>query len=229
MDKQLNDIDLVERFLEGSLSDNELDAFDQRLKTDTTLAGILAQRKLLQASYFEASERHDLKKQIRLAVNDEKRKMSNLKRNAWLIAASFTILAGIGTFFIMQSRQSSDNNLVSQGNNSQEDEVVAAKQNKIAEYGSVDTFNKQSKINVIDFLPVDGTVFNQKDTILFFLPVMNEKDVLIIYDNAGSVIKKVSFQPGNEEYKILPYTLKPGEYAWNHLLDQSKKHYFSIK
>lgn len=223
MDKQLSDKDLIERFLEGSLDEKERDAFHERIKTDDAFADTFEQRKLLQLSYIEASKRHELKRHLRSVITDVKRKKTTL-RKVWLVAASFIILAGIGSFFLLQTRQSSNNNMAKQDEN-----IVIGKKNQIEEYGSVDTFNKKSTSNAITFLPVDGTVFYQKDTILFFLPVMDEKDTLIIYDKSGAIIKKITIKPHSSEYKLLPYMLKPGEYSWNHSFDETVKHSFSIK
>jgi hypothetical protein len=228
MDKQLNDIDLIERFLEGSLDEKDREAFNERVKTDIAFSDAYQQRKLLQASYIEASKRYELKKHIRTVVTDVKRKNANL-RKVWLVAASFVLLLGIGSFFLLHSRQASNNNMAKQGINLPADEVVTGKKNNIEEYGSVDTFSNQPKGNIITFLPVDGTVFNRNDTILFFLPVMNGKDTLIIYDKAGSVRKKITIQPGTAEYKLFPNILKPGKYSWDHTSDKSVTHSFSIK
>ena len=223
MDKQFNDIDLIERLLEGSLNEMARDVFNERIKTDAAFSDAFEQRKLLQASYIEASKRHELKKHVRSVVTDVKRKNANL-RKVWLVAASFVILVGIGSFFLLHSRQPPDNSMAKQENN-----VVIGRKNQIEEYGTVDTLSNQPKSNAVTFLPVDGTVFYQKDTILFFLPVMDEKDVLIINDKSGSIIKKITLLPHSAEYKLLPYILKPGEYTWGHSFDESVKHSFSIK
>jgi hypothetical protein len=228
MDKQLNDIELIERYLEDTLNEKDREAFNERIKTDNVFADTFKQRKLLQVAYIEASKRHELKKNIRSVVTDVKHKNANL-RKVWLVAASFIILAGIGSIFLMQSKHASNNSMAKQDSNLLEDEVVTGKKNQIEEYGSVDTFNKQSQRDIISFRPIDGSVFYLKDTIWFSLANMNSTDTLIIYNSSGSVSKRLTIQPGTDKYKLLPYILKPGTYTWNYSLNKSVTHSFSIK
>ena len=80
MNNQSTDIDLIERYLDGSLSDKEMDAFDDRTKTDPIFLMLFLKRKLLQASYVEATKQNKLKKRIRLIVTDHKRKSANQRK-----------------------------------------------------------------------------------------------------------------------------------------------------
>jgi len=52
-----NDNELIESFLDGTLNDQEKEAFLARLETDAALAKAFDERRLLQESYVEASKR----------------------------------------------------------------------------------------------------------------------------------------------------------------------------
>jgi cytoskeletal protein RodZ len=176
----------------------------------------LAERELLQKMYVEASRRNELKKHMQSIVREEKHKTTN-QRKVWLAAASITILIGIGTFFIFHPKHSFNNIIrAKQENESQEGLFVTGTENKIPEFGSVDTFNLKNK-NIEAFLPADGVVFQQNDTILFSRKETTLENVLLISDTSGSIIKKIIMQSGSAEYKLLPYTLKPGKYFWNYM------------
>ena len=228
MNNQSTDIDLIERYLDGSLSDKEMDAFDDRTKTDPIFLMLFLKRKLLQASYVEATKQNKLKKRIRLIVTDHKRKSAN-QRKIFLIAASFISLIGIGSFFLIQSRQTTNTNLAKQEIGFGEDEVVVGQKNNIAEYGSVDSVNKKSANSSVTFLPPEGAVFQQTDTIWFFPQNADANIRITVLDKSGSVVKKVSINSGRPDYKILPHVLKPGTYSWYFSTNETTKHTFKIQ
>lgn len=229
MEKLSHDNDLIERYLEGSLNEKESKAFDERTMTDATFLLAFLKRKLLQESYIKATKHLKSKNQIRLIVADEKRKTANRKK-AWLVAASFIILAGIGSFIYYESKQPTSNgNLTKQDIKPQKDEIVSGKENKIAEYGSLDSLDKQNSNSVVAFLPPEGTVFNQNDTIWFSQKNATAFDFLTITDKSGLVIKKVTVQSGRSEYQVLPFALKPGTYSWYFSQEKGERHSFKIK
>ncbi|MEI6059998.1 MAG: hypothetical protein WCR72_04785 [Bacteroidota bacterium] len=228
MEKQFNDIDQIERFLEGSMDEKELTVFNERLKADAAFAETLAMRKLLQASYIEASKRNKLRNQIHSVLTIEKRN-SIKHRKVWIAAASVIILAGIGAFLLLQSRQIQNNNIALQQDFIPKDAVVSGKKNSINVYGSIDTFGKQHVSKATAFLPNEGAVFNQTDTILFYQQEIKANDILIITNKAGSVVKKINKQGGSSAYKILPHTLEPAIYTWYFSLSKGAQHSFLIK
>lgn len=228
MNTQYNDTDLIEMFLDGSLSDYEKAAFLERIMSDSALAASLAQRKLLQASYVEAHKRINLKNHIQGVLNNTKQKIAFHKK-VWLVAASLILFIGVSSVFILQTRPASNtSNLAKVENNTNEDKIVTVQKNDIQEFGAIDSLTSP-KANAVYFLPPEGSVFSQTDTILFFRNIAVSNDVLIVVDKAGSVIKKSPFKPGKPEFKIVPYTLKPGTYYWHFSNDNNTTHSFVVK
>lgn len=227
MKKQLIDYDLIERFLDNSLNKEQRKSFDELLKSDKAFAEALANRRLLQKSYIEASKRIELKNKIHAVIIDEKRKTIN-QRMVWLAAASIAILLGIGSFFIFQPKPSLDNTtLAKQDSPPQEDILVSPNKHKIVEFGTADTLHQQSEI-ITTFLPADGAVFNQTDTIHFSRPKTDVQNVLTIRDKNGLVVINATIIPGISEYKVIPYSLKPGKYTWG-FSDENISHSLIIK
>lgn len=227
MKKQLIDYDLIERFLDNSLNKEQRKSFDELLKSDKAFAEALANRRLLQKSYIEASKRIELKNKIHAVIIDEKRKTIN-QRMVWLAAASIAILLGIGSFFMFQSKPSLDNTTVAkQDSLPQEDILVSPKKHKIVEFGTADTLHQQNE-NITTFLPADSAVFYHTDTIHFSRPKTDVQDVLTIRDKNGLVVINATMIPGISEYKVIPHSLKPGEYTWS-FSDENLTHTLIIK
>jgi len=228
MNNQHNDIDLIESYLEGSLPEKELEDFINRIKTDTDFKNLVRKRKLIQLSFIEATERSKLKNQIRSVVSQQKRKSAN-QRRMYLIAASFISIMGIASFFVMQSKQQATDNLAKQGIGTDDSEVITSKENKIAEYGSVDTFNQKPVKTPISFLPPEGAIFQKTDTIWFFPHNINIENRLTITDKSGNIVKRVTLKPNQADYKVLPHILKPGIYVWFFSQAETVKHSFKIQ
>lgn len=214
MEKQLNDIDLIEKFLEGSLIGKELESFNERLKSDKPLADALSQRKRIQELYIEASKRIELKKQIQSAISTVKQR-SAFQQKVWLVAASLVVIIGVGSFFLFQQKQPSGSNIAERKISQEDDKLVSPSRKKMEEYGSYDSLPVKSKVTN-DFLPADGAIFHQTDTILFTRHNDKTEVTLKITDKNDSLIKKVTMQAGVSEYKLLPNSLKPGKYSWNY-------------
>jgi len=228
MENQFNDTELIESFLENSLNNEDIESFNQRLETDKSFAEKFAQRKLFQSTYIKAYRRIELKKQIRSIISEEKRN-STIPRRVWLAAASLILLLGIGSFLLIQSRQSGDKTMAANGINLSEDKEVSSTENNIPEYGSVDSVSKKQVNPTVTFLPPEGAVFQQTDTIRFYLKNMDSNTRIIILDKTGSVVKKISVNASSSDYKIMPNALKPDNYLWFISNNESVKHSFIIK
>jgi len=213
MKTQITDNDLIEGFLDGSLSNEQNAFFEERVKSDKAFAEALAQRQLLQKAYVEATKRIELKNHIRSIISDEKRKTAN-QRTFWLIAASITILVGIGSFLLFKPKQTLNNNVAKQDSLPPEDQLVSPNKTNIVEFGTLDTLHQQNE-DIKTLLPAEGAVFSQTDTILFSRQNVDVNEMLTITDKTGSVIFKTTIQSGTAEYIVLPFALKPGTYFWN--------------
>ncbi len=212
-----NDIELIERFLEGTLKDLEKEAFLARVEAEPELAAAIAERKLLQESYTEATHKIELKKQIRSVVGEEKRKASN-QRKIWLAAASLIVLATIGSFLIYNARNSGTENQYAKEQPSP-DQALQGKQNKMGEYGNMDVVVRKESVD--DFFPDEFTPLKASDTICFKWPSSLNLRYLTIYNNKGELVKKVTIKKKVKEYVLLPGVLKPGVYFWKFMNDST--------
>lgn len=217
MEKQLNDHDLIESFLEGSLNDQENKAFLARVESEPAFAAAFAERKLLQETYTEATKRIKLKKQIRSVVGEEKRRAS-FQRKIWLAAASLVILATIGSFLIYNAQNSGTESQYAKEQPSP-DQAVQGKQNKMGEYGNKDVVERKESVD--DFFPDEFTPLKANDTISFKWPSSMNLRYLTIYNNKGELLKKVTIENKVKEYALMPGVLTPGVYYWKFMNDTS--------
>ena len=228
MGKQFNDNDLIERFLDGSLSEKEREAFNERIKTDTILADALAQRKLLQRTYIETSRRSALKKQIKTIVTDEKRKAAN-QRKVWLAAATIIVLTAVGSILMFPAKKPDNAQRLANEQPKQSidttDHLLQGQQKSMNEYATLDSIEATKKNNTL--YPDDRAILKSGDTIRFSWPELYKVQFLTIYNNKGEVVKKESIIQGTNKYVLLPGMLPPGQYSWK-ILKDSKNIHFTI-
>lgn len=210
-------IELIERFLEGTLNDQEKEAFLARVDEESEFAAAFAERKLLQESYTEATRRIELKKQIRSLVGDVKRKESN-QWKIWLAAASLILLATVGSFLIYNEQTSKTESQYAEEQQSP-DQAVQGKQNKMGEYGNMDIVERKESVD--DFFPDEFTLLKTSDTICFKWPSSMNLRYLTIYNSKGELVKKVTIKKKVKEYVLIPGTLNPGVYYWKFMNDST--------
>lgn len=216
--KNLNhDIELIERFLEGSLNGIETEAFMARVEKDPEFAQVFEERKLLQEAYIEAHSRIELKSKIKLVVTAEKLKKAN-QRKIWLAAASLIVLATIGSFLIYNSINNKQENQYAKEQTSPE-QAIERKNNKMNEYGNMDVVVRKESID--DFFPDEFTPLKASDTICFKWPSSMNLRYLTIYNNKGELVKKVTIKKKMKEYVVKPGILKPGVYFWKFMNDST--------
>ncbi len=216
-----NDIDLIEKFLEGSLSENEETAFQERLANDVGFADAFAKRKLLQKAFVEATVRADIKKTIGSAIAGEKRK-AQTHRRIWLAAATLIILATVGSLLIYNSfnRMPENQFAIEQNLPEKEDrEAMERKSNSMEEYGNLDVLVRKESVD--DFFPDELTVLKANDTIIFKWPSSLNERYLTIYNSKGELVKKEKIKKKVKEFTLLPGILKPGVYFWKFMNDST--------
>ena len=214
-----NDIDLIEKYLEGSLSENEETAFQERLANDDVFADTFAERKLLQEVFIEESVRSNIKKTISTAMAEEKRK-TKVNRRIWMAAATFILLAAIGSVLIYNSseRMPKEEYASEQTSPETEDrEATQKKSNSMEEYSNIDILVRKESVD--DFFPDELTVLKANDTIIFKWPSSLNERYLTIYNSKGELVKKATIKKKIKEFTLLPGVLKPGIYYWKFIND----------
>ena len=223
--------DLIERYLEGTLTDTEKVLFEDRLKTDSILSKTLSTRIMLQKSWVKDVEQKQIKQHITHLINIEKQDHKS-RSNSWLVAASLIALLGISSlFFVQHTRNQNDREFLSGDkilNKQKSEKFIQGQQNEIKKFGSVDNVETNKTVADNRYLPADRSVYQASDTIPFIWPATVIKERLIIFDEKGSKVAEVTLEKETVEFKLLPSTLKPGSYTWT-LPPNELKYQFSIR
>jgi len=209
------DIELIERFLEGTLNEQEKEAFLARVEAEPEFAAAFNQRKLLQASYTEASKRVELKKQIGLLIEDEKHKTLK-QRKLWLAAAAVVVLASLGSLLIFNPGKPDMENDYAKNLQIHEAETTSQQAegqlNRAIEYAAVDSVVKVKQSN--GFYPNENTLLSLTDTIRFSWPESIKVSQLIISDSKNTLVRTINIQTSAKQHLLMPGSLNPGLYSW---------------
>ena len=216
--------DLIEKYLEGTLTVSERETFEEQLKTDPILSKELLNRKMIQANWVKAGEREQVREHIHHVIKTAKSRQVTRKMSWLMAAASLLLVLGIGSLFFPQHNQ----NLKDHEFLLSSEKLIQGQQNEAKKYGKVDSLVKNKTDFANRYSPADIAIFNTTDTILFSWPANNRIEKLIIFDQKGIRILEKSIQSSSVEYKLLPSSLKPGTYTWTLPTDEMK-HQFLIK
>lgn len=211
------DMELIEKYLDGSLSRDEEAAFEERLRVDSEFAFEFKKRQILQQAYVEASNRLVLKKQVQQILEKDVRTKKS-KQYYWLAAASIVLMVGVGYLFYQQQFKTKDE-IGFATNQKVEDGSVTPQHNEIEEYGKVDKIESNKKTSQLK----DGTVLSSVDTIVLSRINCNRYDTLIITGYNGHSVVKYPIHIGSCLVKLNPKTLQPGSYYWRFKKEGNQK------
>lgn len=216
-----NDIDLIEKHLEGSLSEKQEITFQERIANDSGFAGLFAERQLLQEAYTEAALRSSIKRNIFSAMVEE-RGLTKTRNRIWMAAATLILLATIGSVLIYNSSGRMPEEQYATELNSPENEdreAIQRKSNNMEEYSNIDVLVRKESVD--DFFPDELTMLKATDTIIFKWPSSLNERYLTIYNGKGELVKKATIKKKVNEFILLPGILKPGVYYWKFMNDST--------
>lgn len=225
--------DLIESYLDNSLSVAEQESFEEKLKTDPVLAIEYAERIKIQELWVKAAQRDQLKKYVKKLFDDvieEDKEVSRTRiLNYVLIAATIILVIGVSSVFFFHGNPNGVNQEFANTGKTTDDNTekfTPSQQNEIPNAGTLDTA-KSEPSNKNLFFPADGTTCHVSDTIRFSWPVEVKPEKLVISNNDGKKVMEVQLT-NVTEYKLAPSSLKQGSYKWS-LLPDTTTYHFSIK
>ena len=215
----MNDNDLIQKFFEGTLSKEELELFQTKLKDEEFNKKFKSQLKLISS--------------IKLAENQLKEK--KLYINPIRLAASLLIFLGIGTaiYLILRQPKLIPDHIVKKDTIKQEKTVDTILENTNivksdtknlyadnyipnATIEGLITSNNYRDIKKSSsiVLPSDSSSYKLNSSIPFMISIEQDIDILeiVIYNNQNSVVNK--FILNNHEKKEIILNIPPGIYYW---------------
>jgi hypothetical protein len=215
-----NDILLLENYIGGMLSENELKAFEERLKDDSELQKELQQRKKIAELWKAADEYQKTKRQIKNIV-DKKQKthIGFYKKNFYIfgIAASVLLLFGI-YWFLIKPHNNGANIKMAIAN-----DTLILHQSKPEKYAGIE-------YTIKTVAPQNHQIFGKNETITFKWEnnSNNTNIVLVIKDSAGlHTFLKQPLNSYDSKFTLNSGKLKPDKYQW-YINDTLNRQYFTI-
>jgi hypothetical protein len=223
-----NDIELIERYFDGVLNEEEKSVFDKKKSENSEFAELIKLRATLPGIWKNTALYESTKKEIQGALISEEKEpgIFTLKRIYYAVAAG--ILVFVGTFMIFflinnnkeRSDQTADKNIVA------EDSLTIMPLMKQPSRAKKEIY-KTEYTRMIS--PAEGMAFQYHDTIIFKWVNKNDTTthllVVSMYNN--KIVEDITVKPGQEMATVKARKLKPGEYYWI-LSDRKIKRTFSV-
>lgn len=217
-----NDIDLIERFLDGSLNEPELIEFHKRVEMDPDFANLLELRKKLPDLWQKANLYEEIQGEVRRSITMSlHHRIFQLHPAVYAIAASVIVLVGIGIAFILWKGGGDGLNQNNQVVVKQSDSILQLQTEMPGSKAKLDTVTKHeyTGTRLILLYPPDGMIYHYSDTVTFKWSIPGDSvSTFYVADklNGDVLIKKRvnPYKPEPTGYLLPGKSLKPGTYIW---------------
>lgn len=225
-----NDINLLEKYIDGELDGEALTSFEKRLKTEESLAKEYNQRIKLAKLWVDADDYSATKSQIGKILFKQNENIFRTNRFYILsIAATVIILIGVYLLFF-QTNNTNENMLenqltvVSDSTSKKENTIIFQydEPEKLATIDSIDS-------NIQLLFPVNGEVFNKSEPITFkWKSESNLNDTLFVAnEHDRKVLLKLRVKLEDTSYTIKYPQFNIGKYIW-YISDNSNHEEFIV-
>ncbi len=217
------DIQLLENYIDGLLSEKELKALETRLKKDAALKKELEQRKKIAALWQESNEYQKTKQQIGNILKTENKVTIGFFRNNYYlmgIAASFLLLFAVYWFLIRQHNNSSpdfNDQMAVAG------DTLIMQQEAPRKYANI-AYTIQLKA------PVNNQTIDNNKPVVFHWKNSGTGQIMTLVIKDSASVKTVLRQTINSSdslFTLKQGMLKPGNYKW-FINDSLNREFFII-
>jgi hypothetical protein len=225
------DIELIEKYFDGILNEEEKSVFDKKHSENSDFAELVKVRIALPVILKDASLYETTKKEIQgaLILEEKEPKLFTIKRIYYAVAAGILLLVGtFGIFFLINYNKNASDQAADNENVKKDSLIVMQKieQPSKAKKG----IYKDIKLKDMGLItPFDGMLFHYHDTIIFKWVNKNDTTthLLLISKADNNTVENIAVKPRQEMVTVKAWDLKPGEYYWM-LSDRKTKRYFSV-
>lgn len=227
------DVELIEKYFDGDLNEEEKTVFDKKHSENTEFAELVRLRNTLPGILKDAALYETTKKEIQEALMLEETgpKLFSLKRIYYVIAACILLLVGTFViFFLVNNKkegpdQMADKNIVNKDSLTILQQIEQPSRAKKGIYK--DIILKDTSL----ITPVEGAQFHDNETIIF--KWVNKNDtvthLLIISADDDKTVEFIAVKPGQDMLPVKADKLKPGEYYWMLSDCRIKRSFYVVK
>lgn len=210
------DIDLIERYLDGELTEEEITYFQDRVYSDSEFEKLFLFRKELPAFWKSVSQYEEVSKTIQHALSYRNHSIRfGSYRTILAIAASVILLIGIGVvlFFVTMKNPSRFNQdqMVYQEDTLENFQIEQPVPKANREFFTIDTIPENKLIK-----PVEDAIFSDDHDMLFEWILETEADSIFFTITTGKnkVVLKQELHNGQTSYVLKKHSLPAGGYRW---------------
>lgn len=211
------DIQLIEQYIDGSLSCEELTAFNQRLMTDKSFAKAFREREILARLWKDGKEYEDTKKFVGEAIRKMKQGFFITYRYQILsVAAAVIVLLG-GYILLVQERGDNptgvNRSLAVSDTTTVQKNTFRFKVDEPLHLAAIDTVPKNIRL----VHPIDGTSYESSESITFMWEAdQNLIDTILVRkDTSGALVSRIIVNLSDSAYTMKYPMLEVGNYTWN--------------
>jgi hypothetical protein len=234
-EKNNNDIDLIEKYLDGELTLEEQQSFNKRMNDDPEFKKLTGARKEIHELWLKARNFDAVKEEVRRIHQEGSDREKNLLRIApglfsqrisYAIAASVLLLAGILSVFLIINKASRPTTIAGNDKNKM---YQVQKQKVQPDKGKMEIYNRGSS-KIVLIKPDEGAVLSEQKDILFQWKYTDDSvthfTILKGSDNSLAFTKIISSP--DSTFLMPAGTLNPGVYTWS-IRDQKIKRSFKVR
>ena len=221
METDPKDIELIERFLDNTLSEEERSDFFKRVNEDREFTKLVALRNVLPDLLKDADNYRKIREEVKSTLN-----LHGVKRvffhNPAQMALAAVILLLIATVVIVFVAHEHGIFPFTKNDNfaKKNDTLMIQKKDGPAFKASKDIF----------YSPLNGSVFNSSDKIIFRWKPTHDSTLQFVIFSKEQLIPAFNkaINPGQDSIVLNPGIIKPGEYQW-FIGDKNSNRTFIIK
>ena len=214
METDQSDIDLIERYIHGKLTPDEVDVFEHRLVVDREFARKYRLRKTFPEMMREANDVEPEKTAIENPALPVERRFSFHNKNKYLVPGAIGVII-IGTLlYFMVMHRGGDPAMMNQ---IPSDEAKAIQQEKRSESTAESIRVESARRKPVELnSPDDGVTFSRKDEILFTWELETDTftNLYVFSEISHKLFWWRGIKPGIRENKVPARNFLPGKFYW---------------
>jgi hypothetical protein len=221
------DIELIEKYFDGILNDEEKSVFDKKISENSGFTELVKLRRSLPGIWKDSAQYESVKKEIREAIKEgTEQKVFTIKRIYYAVAAGILVLIGTFMIFFLINNHKNGSDQAAGDRSVKEDSLTIMPQMKQPSRAENEIYNAEDTGMIS---PVEGMVFHHHDTIIFKWVNKNDTTthLLIVSKYDNKTVEIIAVKPGQEMVPVKARKLKSGEYYWM-LSDREIKRSFSV-
>jgi len=225
------DIDLIERYLDGSLNPDDLKLFIDKLQGDKNFQKTLHIRKALPGLLEKTQQLNNTKQEVIDAIGEPKNQILQFLKPSYLAwAAVLVILVGTAIGYLVLKHSTHEQTISGSKTLHQGETIIISPGYKQAPKATKEIHVPQSGIVVSLNRPKNEAVFKLTEMIRFEWKYMADSTTHLYILSAGSdkIDIMAEIKPGAEVYTLEAKNLKAGRYYW-FIGNKEVKQFFTIE